>query len=98
MNAEDIDDRSDIFSMGIILYEMLCRNTPYKTFTKSVSQGGREVSSEIEELVQKALAERKEERQENIMELSNEFELAIRKQNEEAVENHEREADEKINI
>jgi serine/threonine protein kinase len=79
---EDVDERTDIYSLGIILYEMLCGKPPFqgeafgdlllRHMTEAPappSSLNHEVSESIEEVVMRALAKRKEDRYSSMREL-----------------------------
>src|SRR5215469_15961926 len=88
--SEELDPRSDIYSLGIILYEMLAGKVPfegssplqvmYKHNTERptpLSQIRPDVPPEIEKVVLKALEKRKEDRQSSALELAAELEEAL---------------------
>jgi serine/threonine-protein kinase len=88
--SEELDPRSDIYSLGIILYEMLAGKVPfegssplqvmYKHNTeqpKPLSQTRPEIPPQIERVVLRALEKRKEDRQSSALELAAELEEAL---------------------
>ena len=88
--SEELDPRSDIYSLGIILYEMLAGKVPfegssplqvmYKHNTeqpKPLRQIRPEVPEQIERVVLRALEKRKEDRQSSALELAAELEEAL---------------------
>src|SRR5262249_15457839 len=88
--SEELDPRSDIYSLGIILYEMLAGKVPfegssplqvmYKHNTeqpKPLSQVRPDIPPQIEKVVLKALEKRKEARQDSALELAEELEEAL---------------------
>ncbi|MBN2725145.1 MAG: protein kinase [Deltaproteobacteria bacterium] len=73
-HAEEVDARSDIFSVGLILYEMITGINPYSQFKgpKALEAARKaeiqppslvcEVSVELEQIIRKALAPKREDR------------------------------------
>lgn len=81
-----IDNRSDIFSFGILLYEMVTKKLPFKKVNipatinsimndtpESASVVNPEVSSVLWEIIKKALAKKPEERYQDIINLKNDI-------------------------
>ena len=77
-----VDARSDIFSLGIVLYELICRQVPFKGDTDSavlyellttpphpMSRYARDVPDELERVVQKALSKNPIDRYQTTAEL-----------------------------
>ena len=63
-HAEEVDDRADVFSLGIVLYELLAGKLPYKTNAMAfiaepavpLSQIRKDLPTELSQLVQKMVA------------------------------------------
>src|SRR4030067_48218 len=81
-SGEEIDRRSDIFSFGVVLYELLAGQLPFKgehqfaiiysilnEEPQPVARYNNQVSPKLEEIVSKALAKDKEERYQHIDDL-----------------------------
>ncbi|MGI8897035.1 MAG: protein kinase domain-containing protein [Pyrinomonadaceae bacterium] len=75
----EVDARSDIFSLGAVLYEMIASRAPFEGTTKSevvaailerepqpLARFAREVPGELERIVTKALAKDREERYQTV--------------------------------
>jgi len=88
--SEELDPRSDIYSLGIILYEMLAGKVPfegssplqvmYKHNTerpRALSLIRPDIPPAIEKVVLKALEKRKEDRQNSALQLAAELEEAL---------------------
>jgi len=80
--ALEVDTRTDIWSLGIVLYEMIARRTPFKSETASdtsaailkteppaLSQFVPDVPAELERIVKKALQKDREERYQGVKDL-----------------------------
>jgi serine/threonine protein kinase/Flp pilus assembly protein TadD len=80
--GEEVDQRSDIFSFGVVLYELLTKQLPFEgehpaaiiysiinEQPQPLARYNNQVSSELERIVFKALAKDKEERYQHIDDL-----------------------------
>jgi len=81
-SGEEVDSRSDIFSFGVVLYELLAAQLPFKGEHQAaivysivneepqpLARFNSKVSQELERIVSKALEKEKEERYQHIDEL-----------------------------
>jgi tRNA A-37 threonylcarbamoyl transferase component Bud32 len=88
--GEDLDGRSDIYSVGVVLFEMLCGVVPFNspTATAVVMQHVQQappplrvlnvsVSPAVEAVVLRALAKRREDRQQSAKQLADELSAAV---------------------
>ena len=82
VEGKKVDHRTDIFSLGTILYELLCARRPFEgetdtaifydlinTSPQPLARYSRDVPNELERTVMKCLAKRPEERYQHIDEL-----------------------------
>ncbi|HEY7543858.1 MAG TPA: bifunctional serine/threonine-protein kinase/formylglycine-generating enzyme family protein [Blastocatellia bacterium] len=87
--GEELDARSDIYSLGVIIYEMLTGNVPFQSATpigvllKHVNeepppmyQSRPDIPESVEEVVLRALRKRSEDRQSSVAQLAQELEKA----------------------
>lgn len=86
--GQSVDGRADIFSLGVVLFEMLARRTPFElpditTFTlmqrivtvpaPRVSDMGMDIPAAFDAILARALAKRPEDRFQRAMEFANEL-------------------------
>jgi eukaryotic-like serine/threonine-protein kinase len=89
-SEEELDARSDIYSLGVILYEMLTglvpfrASSPWNVISKHNSEPPRpprelrpEIPVEIERVVLRALSKAPEDRQQSAAQLAQELEMAL---------------------
>ncbi|MHC4099805.1 MAG: serine/threonine protein kinase [Planctomycetota bacterium] len=78
----DLDARSDVYSLGIVLYELLCRQRPYADVSPEKirtdqppppSRLNPELNGRVDQIVLKALAKRRHRRYRNAADLGDEL-------------------------
>jgi eukaryotic-like serine/threonine-protein kinase len=88
--GEDLDPRSDIYSLGIIVYEILTGETPFRAPTpmevaiKQITETPKlpqllrpDIPETVGEVILRSLSKRREDRQESVSQLAQEFEEAL---------------------
>lgn len=88
--GDELDARSDIYSLGIIIYEILTGKVPFRASTpmgvalkhsnelpKPLHQLRSDMPHPIENVVLRALKKQREDRQDSAMQLAQEFEAAL---------------------
>lgn len=82
IRAHEVDHRADIYSLGIILYELLTDERPFtdpmdRVYTAVPSIKSKDVSPDLDDVIAKATAIDVEERYSNCWELERDFKQAI---------------------
>ena len=74
MRGMNVDHRADIYSLGVMLYEMLCRETPQGAFTPPSQRIG--CDARIDQIVLKAMQQAPEHRYQSTTEMNAAVETA----------------------
>lgn len=92
-NPNDVDKRSDVYALGVLLYELLADRLPYELRERSIADAGTVIREQepsrlssidtrfrgdIETIVAKALAKEKERRYQSAAELSGDLRRFLR--------------------
>lgn len=91
-NGESADERTDIYSLGIIFYQMLAGELPFKGDTKSIiaqhlskqppliHESQDDVSAEVDQVIQKMLAKHPADRYQSMLEVFEQLEYLLKGQ------------------